>query len=137
MAEFLSSAWVAELDAAARSSATVSARADELTLTVQQIVPDAPSGEARYYVKFDRTGARLSPGSADSPDMTLIVDYAMARELSAGTANAQDALAAGRLKIKGQVGLLLGREDAFGALDDAFASVRGATTYPEEPVDRA
>jgi putative sterol carrier protein len=131
MAEFLSPEWVDELDAAARASASLAARTQDLVLTVQQVVEHAPAGETRYYLAIDRTGVRVHPGSADSPDLTLIADYDVARAINAGTANAQQALVTGRLKIKGQLAVLLGNEDVFAALDDVFAPVRGATTYED------
>ena len=104
-----------------------------LSMTVQQVVQGAPNGEVRYYVTIDRGGVRVRPGSADSPDLTLFADYDVARAINAGTANAQDALAVGRLKIKGRLEQLLGHEDAFAVLDDVFASVRSGTTYEDGP----
>jgi len=133
MAVFLSPEWVAELDTAARATDAATTPTDDLTLTVQQVVQGAPNGEVRYYVTIDRGGVRVRPGSADSPDLTLFADYDVARAINAGTANAQDALAVGRLKIKGRLEQLLGHEDAFAVLDDVFASVRSGTTYEDGP----
>jgi len=133
MAVFLSPEWVAELDTAARATDAATTRSDDLTLTVQQVVQGAPNGEVRYYVTIARGGVRVRPGSADSPDLTLFADYDVARAINAGTANAQDALAVGRLKIKGRLEQLLGHEDAFAVLDDVFASVRSGTTYEDGP----
>lgn len=136
MAVFLSPEWVAELDAAARASDAAAIRTEDLTLTVQQVVQGAPQGEVRYYVTIDRDGVRVRPGSTDSPDLTLFADYDVARAMNAGTANAQAALSAGRLRIKGRLDLLLGHEGAFAALDDIFTSVRNATTYEDGPTMR-
>ncbi|MBA2326488.1 MAG: SCP2 sterol-binding domain-containing protein [Actinobacteria bacterium] len=133
MAVFLSPEWVAELDAAARATDAATTRADDLTLTVQQVVQGAPNGEVRYYVTIDRDGVRVRPGSADAPDLTLFAKYDVARAINAGTADAQDALAVGRLKIKGRLEQLLEHQDAFAALDDLFASVRNGTTYEDGP----
>lgn len=136
MAVFLSPEWVAELDAAARASDPPATLTEDLTLTVQQVVQGAPQGEVLYYVTIDRDGVRVRPGSADSPDLELFADYDVARAISAGTANAQEALAIGRLKIKGRLDLLLGHEGALAALDEIFTSVRNATTYEDEPTMR-
>lgn len=133
MAEFLSPEWVDELDAAARASDSLAARTRDLTFTVQQIVQHTPRGDVHYYVTADDDSVRVRSGSAASPDLTLIADYEVARAISAGTGNAQEALAAGRLKIKGGLGLLLGNEDVFAALEDVFASVRSQTTYRDGP----
>jgi putative sterol carrier protein len=133
MPEFLSPEWLEALDAAARASDSLVARTQHLTLTVQQVVQHAPGGEARYYLIIDRTGVRVRPGSADSPDLTLFADYDVARAINTGTMNAQHALATGRLKIKGRLAPLLGNEEMFATLDDVFGPVRGATTYKDGP----
>lgn len=133
MAEFLSPEWVDELDAAARASESLAARTRDLTLTVQQVVRHASGGETRYYVNIDREGVRVRPGSTDSPDLTLFVDYDVARAINAGTANAQEALATGRLRLTGRLELLVGNDEVFAAFDDVFASVRGTTTYGDGP----
>ncbi|HUF83466.1 MAG TPA: SCP2 sterol-binding domain-containing protein [Acidimicrobiia bacterium] len=133
MPEFLSTEWLEALDAAARGSGSLAARTQDVTLTIQQVVHHAPRGETRYYMTIDRTGVRVRPGSTDSPDLTLIADYDVARAINAGTSNAQQALATGRLRIKGRLALLLGAEDVFATLDDVFAPVRGATTYEDGP----
>jgi putative sterol carrier protein len=136
MPEFLSSEWIEELDTAARASNSIPRLAMDVTLTVQQVVQGAPQGEVRYYVTIDHDGVRVRPGSTDSPDLTLLADYDVARAINAGTANAQAALSAGRLRIKGRLDLLLGHEDAFASLDDIFTSVRNATTYEDGPTMR-
>jgi putative sterol carrier protein len=137
MPEFLSSEWIEALDAAARASNSMPMRTVDVTITVQQVVQHAPQGEVHYYVTIDRDGVRVRPGSVDSPDLTLFADYDVARAINAGTANAQDALAVGRLKITGRFDLLLGHEGTFAALDDVFASVRSATTYEDGPTMRS
>jgi putative sterol carrier protein len=133
MAEFLSPEWVDELDAAARASESLALHTRDLTFTVQQIVQDTPRGDVHYYLSADDDSVRVRTGSVDSPDLTLIADYDVARAISAGTGNAQEALAAGRLKIEGGLALLLGNEGVFAALEDVFASVRGQTTYKDGP----
>lgn len=133
MAEFLSPEWVDELDAAARASDSLAARTQNLTFTVQQIVQHTPRGDVHYYVTSDDNSVRVRLGSAESPDLTLVADYEVARAISSGTGNAQEALAAGRLEIEGGLALLLGNAGVFAALDDVFASVRDQTTYEGGP----
>jgi putative sterol carrier protein len=131
MTEFLSPEWIEALDAAARASTALAPQSGDPTLTVQQVVQHAPAGEVRYYVTVARHGVRVRPGTAESPDLTLIADYDAARAINGGTITAQEALAAGRLRIKGRLQLLLGHQDVLVALDDVFASVRNATTYED------
>jgi len=131
MAEFLSPEWIAQLDSAARASEAVRAATRELSATVQQIVPDAPGGGVQYHVTIDHGHVRIQAGPAATPDLTLLVDYEIARAINDGTATAQHALASGRLKITGGVAALAGHGSALVAIGDIFGAVRATTTYAD------
>jgi len=133
MPEFLSPDWVAALDTAAQGSEELRAATTEIAATVQQVVPDAPGGAVRYHVTIDHGRVRVAAGAAESPDLTLAVDYDVARAINDGTTTAQLALASGRLKIKGGMAAFVGHERAFAAIGDIFGAVRDTTTYAEPP----
>lgn len=125
MVRFLSPEWIAALDEAAQE-ATVPG---EVRLTVQQIVTDDGGDDVRYHLVLDGGRLRVVPGDAEAPDVTLIQTRDVAAALSRGELNAQQALEAGRLKLRGDIGHL-GREGkALSAMEDVFASVRADTTY--------
>jgi hypothetical protein len=128
MPEFLSADWIDALDAAAQD-ATLPDAAAEVTLTVEQVVRDGPDGEARYHLRLDGGRARILPGAADEPDLKLFTDYDIAARLQRGEITAQDALGAGRLKVRGRFQRLRQASDALAALEDVFAPVRASTTY--------
>jgi hypothetical protein len=128
MAEFLSDAWIAELDDAVRG-------ADGLTVTdgvivIEQVVRGGPGGEVRYQVRFGPDGARVVAGAPDLADLTLLTDHVTARTLHDGRGRAQDALATGFLKVHGRPEVLAKRAELFARLDAAFAPVRARTTFP-------
>ena len=125
MPRFLTSEWIAALDAAARE-ATVPAG---VRLTIQQIVTDGPDGEVRYHLAFGDGRLRVHAGDADAADVTLVQTGAVAAALSRGELNAQQALEAGRLKLRGDIGRLAREGRALTAVEDVFAAVRAATTY--------
>jgi hypothetical protein len=52
--------------------------------------------------------------------------------LARGEANAQHALASGRLRVRGALDALTSRSDALREVDDVFASVRTETTFPPD-----
>jgi putative sterol carrier protein len=133
MPEFLSPEWLAALDESARSSKSLAAAGD---FTVQMVIRHSPDGEMTYYVEVSEATARVHGGSLESPDLTLVADYDTAAAISQGTVNAQEALAAGRLKIKGSLELLRGRDEGFAALADVFADVRDTTTYSRPTMPR-
>jgi hypothetical protein len=127
--EYLSEKWLDELDRALRASVSVSALAP---IVIEQVVHDVPGrGEVRYRFRVDRDGARVTEGVAsEPPDVRLTTDYPTAVAIALGQENAQIALARGRLRLGGDVETLVRRADALGALDDATAALRAATTYP-------
>jgi putative sterol carrier protein len=135
VADFLSAEWIEALDTAARAAKlpeTVAA----LSITVEQVVRDSPDGEAHYHLRIEEGRARVQPGPAASPDLRLFADYDVAAGIQRGEVNAQEALAAGRLKVQGRFAHLLRVDDALRALEDVFAPVRAATTYPDPGASR-
>ena len=125
MVRFLSPEWIAALDAAARE-ATVPGG---VRLTIQQIVTGDGGDDVRYYLVLDEGRLRVVPGEADAADVTLVQSREVAAALSRGELNAQQALEAGRLKLRGDIGHL-GREGkALTAMEDVFATVRADTAY--------
>ena len=127
MVRFLSPEWIAALDAAARE-ATVPAG---VQLTIQQVVTDdgGGDGDVSYHLVLDDGRLQVLPGLAAAADVTLVQTREVAAALSRGELNAQQALEAGRLKLRGDIGHL-GREGrALSAMEDVFAAVRAATSY--------
>jgi hypothetical protein len=133
--EFLSAEWIDALDAAAQE-ATLPESAADASLTVEQVVRDAPAGEVRYHLRLERRGARIRRGPAEAPDLRLFADYDIAARLQRGEISAQQALAAGNLKVQGRLQRLVQAGDALQALEDLFAPVRADTTYLESPAER-
>lgn len=124
MVRFLSPEWIAALDVAA-GEATVPAG---VRLTIQQIVTDGDD-DVRYYLVLGEGRLRIIPGEADAPDVTLIQTREVAVALSCGELNAQQALEAGRLKLRGDIGALARGGKGLSAMEDVFAAVRADTSY--------
>ena len=126
MPEFLSDAWLAALDDALRAVPAVAA-VDPLV--IEQVVHDVPGrGRVRYCVRVDADGARVDGGDG-AAEVRLTTDYATAVAIARGRESAQQALAAGRLRLGGDVDLLVRTAPVLSALSDAAATVRSATTY--------
>jgi hypothetical protein len=126
MARFLSPEWIAALDAAAREAPVPAG----VRLTIQQVVTDGGDDEeVTYHLVFDDGRLRVFPGEADAPDVTLVQTREVAAALSSGTLNAQQALEAGRLKLRGDIGHLAREGKALSGIEDMFAAVRADTTY--------
>jgi putative sterol carrier protein len=126
--EFLSREWIEALDAAARGT-TLPADLAAVSIEIEQIVHDTPGDEIRYHLRLEDGRVRVHPGPAASPHLRLIADYDVAARMQRGEINAQEALAAGRLKVQGQFAHLVRANDQLRSLEDVFAAVRAATTY--------
>jgi hypothetical protein len=130
MAEFLSAAWIAELDTAAGAVPELVA---DPPFVVEQVVRDPGEGEVRYRVRIGPDGASVraeaTVDAGDEADLVLVTDRATARELHDGTLRAQDALARGALKVRGRPEALGRRADLLARLEVAFAPVRAGTTF--------
>jgi len=125
MAEFLSDAWVAELDAAVQA-------ADDLAvdppLVIEQVVSRGDGTDAVYQVRFAPDGASVTGARTARADVVLVTDGETAWALQQGTLRAQDAFARGALKLRGRPELLSARAELFAAFERAVASVRAGTT---------
>ena len=125
MVQFLSAEWIAALDTAARE-ATVPAG---VRLTIQQVVTGGGNGDVRYHLVLDDGRLQIRPGEAEGADVTLVQSREVAAALSRGELNAQQALEAGRLKLRGDIGHLAREGRALSAMEDVFAAVRAVTSY--------
>lgn len=98
---------------------------------IEPVVRDVPTrGEVRYRLVFDRGRCAVVGAEGEAADVRLETDYVTAVALSRGTANAQAALADGRLRVSGDVARLATHASALARLDDLFAALRAGTAYP-------
>ena len=128
MSSFLSEEWLAEMAAAA-------ARAPGVTgierLVVENAVTGVPGrGDVRYCLVVTDDALRVETGEElPASDVELVTDYETAARLAQGAMNAQQALADGRLTVRGKIGALGAGAGVLGTLDDVFAAVRAGTSY--------
>lgn len=124
MPEFLSPEWIDALDAAARDAPPPAGL--PRPLVVDYVI--AGEDHAVYHVTVASTGVRVAAGPAPDADLAFVTDRPTAYALHTGAAGAQDAFAAGRLKVRGDLNVLIGARPALAALDDVFAGVRAGTS---------
>lgn len=119
---FLTAGWVAELDDRARGAADLADVAADPVVVEQRILTDA--GEVAYHLVVGPGPARVLPGRAAAPDLTLVTTEAAARRIRAGTANAQTCLADGTLRLRGNPEVLTRRAGVLTRVGDLFADRR-------------
>lgn len=125
MARFLSAEWVADLAAAAGGVEV----ADGAPFTVQQVVVDETGEDVRWAIRVGDGGVAVEPGGSAAADVTLTSDRSTATALARGDLAVTDAFMAGRLRVAGDLRVLLRAGGVLGTLDDAFAAVRERTTW--------
>lgn len=129
MARFLTDAWLGELNAAARGRDPGRAGTADASLVLQQVVTGGPDGERRYWVRLEGGIVAFGSGEAAAPDATFTQDYATAAALNRGELRAEDAFLAGRVRVAGNLAVLLAHRSVLTTLEDVFADVRVGTTY--------
>lgn len=157
---FLSTEWVEALDEAASASETLAARAQGMSLVVQQQVfdlsamapADEPTGSTgspgstgstgadddfTYHVAFEDGRVSVRVGPAPSATIRFRQDLATALAIATGAMSAQRAFMTGKLRVGGDLSVLLTHGEALAELDDVFAAVRDRTELPSVEGSRA
>jgi putative sterol carrier protein len=139
--QFLSPSWVGEFNSALEGVVLPGAGPDaglaaaDGRFTVVQEVHGAPDGDLRVILHVDTGTLRLSRsavgGDADetAADVTIALSYEDAVALSAGELAPAEALNAGRIRVRGDLSVLVAGQQMLQAARVATASLRSSTTY--------
>lgn len=119
---FLSPEWIAALDARARATTELADAAETPVVVEQRVVSDA--GEVAYHLVLGPGPARIRPGRAPDPDLTMVITEDAAGRIHAGRANAQSCLADGTLRLRGNPDVLTRRASVLGRVGDLLAGPR-------------
>jgi hypothetical protein len=126
---YLSPEWIdAAADALAGDAGLKQATVD-LRLTLEQVVTGGPLGTVRWHVVLDHGLVQMSTGSAPAADLRFTTSYATAAQIASGAVGAQRAFAEGRLRVGGDLSLLVSHQRTLASLDDALATVRADTEF--------
>lgn len=129
MAAYLSPAWFDEVNEAARTDLQLHPDSAGGRVTVQQIVTGGPGGEVRYWVRVDDGRLDIGTGAAEEPDATVTQSYETAAAVTRGELDVEAAILAGRIRLSGDVGVLVRHQAALRGVAGAFGAVRARTTY--------
>lgn len=126
MPQFLSPDWLDAMRAAALGAPVPVV---EPAIVVQQVVTDPDRAEVAWWIELGGGTIALTAGRTATPTVTFTQDVETAAAINRGVLSAQAAFMTGRLRVHGDVQVLLDRQDELIGVDDVFASVRADTTY--------
>jgi len=155
MARYLSPEWVRSFDAALSTldlsdvvavAAEGSLAAADGTFSVVQVVTGVPAGadgaaeaEVRVVLTVADGTARLAldPTGAVTGTATIVLGYADAAAMARGELDPADALAAGRVRVRGDLAALVAGQDVLAAAAARLGTDLVGLTDPAEPIDPA
>jgi len=120
---YLSDAWLAEADAAV---AELDPIPDDLAVGVA--VVGGPRGDRSYRLILGPDRVGVSP-EAEPAGVRMTVEWGEAVAIANGRSSAQRAFLDGRLRLGGDISLLLGHQDALAAIDDRLGGLRDSTDF--------
>lgn len=119
---FLSPEWADAVKAQLNASDQFKAAAAPHAATIQQIITTT-EGETHYWIKIADSRIDLGVGDIERPDATITQSYETAVALAKSELSAVTAFMTGKIKIAGNMGLLLGLQSALAQLPVAMAAI--------------
>lgn len=115
--------WIAALDAAARADDDLKEASRGRRVVIGQEVVD---GERRtcWHMVLDHGEVAVRPGPADDADVTFSQDREVAEAVTRGEVAARTAFVLGRIRVGGDVSVLLEVGPALAGMGDVFGPVR-------------
>jgi hypothetical protein len=126
---YLSPEWMDAVRQALAGDVELQAATAGMTLTIEQVVADGPAGTVRWHLVIDGGQVALVDGPAERPDLRFSAAYATACQIASGDLGAQRAFVEGRLRVGGDLSVLLRHQRTLASVDDALAKVRAETTF--------
>ena len=117
--KFLSQEWTNELQDRLNASESFKKSVVGVAAKLQQVVT-GPDGESRYWIQIQDGGVGMGQGDIEAPDATVTQDYDTAVGLATSQVNAMSAFMTGRLKIAGNMGMLMQLQTAISELGHAM-----------------
>lgn len=125
-----SSAGGGATGAAGATSSGLPGGAPPAPFTVRHVVQHTPDGDASYDLWVSDGQVRLHQAGAAPADLTFTTDYPTATAIAAGKLSTDAALAAGRLRVSGDLRALARLTTTIGGVDPLPADLRADTEFP-------
>lgn len=119
---FLSEEWAEALTNALNADPAVKEAAGSASARLQQVITGA-DGETRYWIRIENGEIAMGLGDLEDADATITQSYETAAALARNELSAVTAFMTGRIKIAGNMGLLLGLQGVLMRLPAAMQTL--------------
>jgi hypothetical protein len=126
---YLSPEWLAAAADAIAHDAGLQEAARDISLTLEQTVTDGPDGTVSWHIVLDNGTTRLVPGRAPHADLRFTTTWPTACAIALGELAAPTAFMEGRLRVGGNLTLLIGQQQKLSTIHDVLGDLRSATTF--------
>jgi putative sterol carrier protein len=120
--KFLSDDWAQALKTELNQSDSFRQAAAGQKATIQQVITGA-EGETHYWITIDDGSIDLGTGDIEGEDATITQSYDTAAALAKGELSPVTAFMTGKLKIGGNMGMILGLQGALAQLPAAMHAI--------------
>jgi putative sterol carrier protein len=121
--KFLSEEWAEALKTALNADEAFRTAAASSSARIQQVITQN-GGETRYWIVIADGTIDMGIGDLDTVDATITESYDSAVALSKGELNAVTAFMTGKIRIAGNMGMLMGLQAALSRLPPAMSSIQ-------------
>jgi len=120
--KFLSEEWAQALKTELNASDSFKEAATGRTATIRQVIGTG-AGEIHYWIGLADGAIDMGIGDADAPDATITESYEVAVALAKSELSPVTAFMTGKVKIAGNMGMLLGLQNVLSLLPGAMAAI--------------
>ncbi|MEZ0235796.1 MAG: SCP2 sterol-binding domain-containing protein [Actinomycetota bacterium] len=120
--KFLSTEWADAVKAQLNANEEFRQAAASQHATIQQIITSG-DGETHYWIEIAEGTIDMGVGDADGPDATITQSYETAVKLAKSELSVVTAFMTGKVKVGGNMGLLMGLQGALSQLPGAMQAV--------------
>ena len=120
--KFLSTEWADAVKAELNANDAFRQAAASQQATIQQIITSS-EGDTHYWIVIADGAIDMGVGDADAPDATITQSYDTAVKLAKSELSVVTAFMTGKVKVAGNMGMLMGLQGALSRLPAAMQAV--------------
>lgn len=119
---FLSTEWADAVKAQLNADDDFRKASAGQKATIQQVIT-ASEGDTHYWIEIAEGAIDMGVGDADAPDATISQSYETAVKLAKSELSVVTAFMTGKVKVAGNMGLLMALQGALSQLPEAMQAV--------------